>query len=83
MIALLVRQFINDAIAQHITVVQATDNKGLDLGLRGVFRRAPDNRPKLSQLVVTASTDCGDAVRQRQTAVNHHAQITSLDLYGG
>ena len=44
------RQFVSDVVAQCIAVVQVTDNIGLDHRLRGVFRRAPDNRPKLSQL---------------------------------
>jgi len=47
------RQFVGDAIPQRVAVVQAIDNK-LDRRLRGVFRRAPNDWPKLSQLVVTA-----------------------------
>jgi len=58
-------QFLDDAAVQRVTLVQATDNKGLDHRLRFVLRRAPDDRPKLLQLAVTASTDCGDVVRSR------------------
>jgi len=39
-----VRQFVGDAVAQRVAVVQATDNKGLDYHLHGVFRQAPNNR---------------------------------------
>jgi len=48
----------------------------LDHRLRGVFRRAPGD--VVANGYSTASTDYSDVVGQRQTAVNHHAQITGV-----
>jgi len=85
------RQFVSDAVAQRVTltVVQATDNKGLDHRLRGVFRRALANlsvhtmyRPTLS-LFDHWNATCPKNTSLRQTEQKQDVPLHSAPSING